>query len=195
MEKATAEGLFKEIKLSFHISKKKLFTITACWTFVLFILASFILLQLKIYNTDVIDKSPVLPYKSYDYMTTEVTEYKIDDKSDFVPAFFRTDFASIPQYLWFFDAPYKSEFVYASIWHDYRYSCPNGMQRKDIDDIFYSLLISEKAGTFKAAKMYLAVRLFGESHFYDGDCSEIVYKEIQDDEIYYNEETNDGRKI
>ena len=167
----------------------------AGWIFVLFVLASFVLLHLKYYTVDVVDKAPVLPYKQYDYMTTEITEYKIEQQSDYVPAYFRTNFASIPQFLWFFDAPYKSEFVYASIWHDYRYSCPNGLERKDIDDIFYSLLIAENAGTFKAAKMYLAVRLFGDSHFYNGICDEVIYKEMEDDEVFYTKEANNGREV
>jgi len=177
--------------VNLYFTKKKILGITLAWLFVVFILVSFVLLQMEFFNTDVVDKSPVLPYKRYDYMTVEETEYLINDQSDYIPAYFRTDFASIPQFLWFLDAPYRSEYVYASLWHDYRYSCPSGLTRKQVDDIFYSLLISEKASTWSAIKLYIAVRIFGEKHFYKGSCDEIIHKQIEEDEDFYTKEVID----
>ena len=178
------------------ISKKTLFSLIAGWAFIVFILASFILLQLKYYTVDVTDKGPLLPYQRYDYMTTDSTEYEIEDGIDIVPAYFRTDFASIPKIFWFVDAPYRAEFVYAALWHDYRYACPGKLSRKEIDDIFYSLLIAEKAGTWAAIKMYIAVRLFGEPYYFsEAACDEQIFKEMEDDMTYAEEETDDGRMV
>lgn len=171
------------------LKKKTVFKLFASWTFIIFILASFVLLQLQYYTTDVTNKGPLLPFERYNYMTTEDTVYEIGDEVDTVPAYFRTDFASIPKLLWFIDAPYRAEYVYASIWHDYRYSCPGELTRKDIDDIFYSLLIAENASTWSAIKMYIAVRIFGEKHFFNGGyCDEHIYKEIEEDNEYANKE-------
>ncbi len=162
------------------------------WALLIFLMASFVLLQLEFPVVDVVDKSPVLPYERYDYMTVEETSYKINNDTDTVPAYFRTDFATIPQFLWFLDAPYRSEFVYAALWHDYRYSCPSGLTRKQIDDIFYGLLISEHASTWSAIKFYLAVRLFGDKHFYHGSCDETIFKEMEDAQEFYNKEVIDN---
>lgn len=176
------------------MSKKTVIKLFASWTFIIFILASFVLLQLEYYTVDVTNKGPLLPYERYNYMTTENTEYDIKNQIDVVPAYFRTDFASIPKALWFIDAPYRAEFVYASIWHDYRYSCPGDLTRKEIDDIFYSLLIAENASTWSAIKMYLAVRIFGEKHFYsESRCDEQIFKEMEDNVDFAEQEMNDGR--
>lgn len=92
------------------------------------------------HDVDVQEKAPLFPYSNYDYMTTEDSFYTIDDNLDVVPAFFRTDFASIPRIFWLVEAPYKASFIYASIWHDYYYTCPNNIPRKKIDEVFYALL-------------------------------------------------------
>ena len=140
------------------------------------------------HDVDVQEKSPVFPYENYDYMTTEDTFYSIDKNYTVIPAFFRTDFASIPKVLWFVDAPYKASFIYPALWHDYFYSCPNKKSRKEIDDIFFLLLINEQNSLYNSFKMYLAVRLFGSSHFKDnGICEEVVIQ-IEKDEQYYNKE-------
>ena len=91
--------------------------------------------EIETYEVDVIEKSPLFPYEEYDYLTTEDTIYNINKESSVVPAFYRTDFASIPRLLWFIDAPYKSSFVYPSIWHDYNYSCPEKRTRKEMKEI------------------------------------------------------------
>lgn len=182
--------------MNVFIKKKTIAKLIASWTFILFVLASFVLLQLQYYTVDVTNKAPLLPYKKYDYMTTDDTYYVIGDDVDVVPAYFRTDFASIPRVFWLIDAPYRAEFVYASIWHDYRYACPGKLSRKQIDDIFYALLISEKASTWSAIKMYIGVRMFGESHYFsEGYCDEQIIKELEDDLSYAEGETDDGRKI
>jgi hypothetical protein len=146
------------------------------------IAASIIMKELQPHKVAVLNYTPVLPYAEYDYMTTEDSAYLVDGKQKIIPAFFRTDFASIPKALWFLDAPFKASFVYSAIWHDYHYSCPDKMSRKEIDDIFYSLLIDQNATTWEATKMYIGVRVFGKTHFVEnGLCDEIILEDIQED--------------
>lgn len=138
------------------------------------------------------EKSPLFPYAKYDYMTTEDTFFEIDGKLDAVPAFFRTDFASIPKIFWIVDAPYKASFVYPAIWHDFNYTCPGKSSRKQIDDIFYSLLRAEGNSVITSLKIYIAVRLFGGSHFASNEsCKEYLIQKEQD-KNYYDEENPNG---
>jgi len=158
-----------------------------------FFITSAVLNQIKLYQVDVESKGALLPYQNYNYMTTEETFYRINKNIDVIPSYFRTDFASIPQWLWFIEAPYKAEYVYASIWHDYHYSCPGKMNRKEIDDIFYNLLLNEQASPWSAIKMYIAVRLFGGSHFFQGEiCDEIIVEEVAEDKEFYDKEVIDN---
>jgi len=144
--------------------------------------------EIETYEVDVIEKSPLFPYQEYDYLTTEDTIYNINKESSVVPAFYRTDFASIPKALWFIDAPYKSSFVYPSIWHDYNYSCPEKRTRKEIDDMFFWLLRNEGNSLYSSLKMYIAVRIFGRSHFTENSvCEEIV---VQKEKEYYSKENS-----
>ena len=157
-----------------------------------FLIVSAVMNQITPYQVDVESKGSLLPYQNYNYMTTEETFYRINTTPDIIPSYFRTDFASIPQWLWFIDAPYKAEYVYPSIWHDYRYSCPGKLTRKEIDDIFYNLLLNEQASPWAAIKMYIAVRLFGKSHFFQGEiCDEIIVQEQTEDKAFYDKEVVD----
>lgn len=159
----------------------------------LFFAATITLNDIVLHDVDVQEKSPVFPYENYDYMTTEDTFYAIDNNYNVVPAFFRTDFASIPRVLWFVDAPYKASFIYPSLWHDYYYSCPNKKSRKEIDDIFFWLLRNEQNSLYTSFKMYLAVRLFGGTHFNEnGICEDIVIQIEKDEQYYYKENANHG---
>ncbi len=155
---------------------------------VLFFAITIQLNEIQIHNVDIQEKSPVFPYYNYDYMTTEDTHYVIDNDYSIIPAYFRTDFASIPKILWFIDAPYKASFIYPALWHDYNYSCPNKKSRKEIDDVFFWLLRNEENSLYTSLKMYLAVRIFGFSHFNeDGICEEVIIQ-MEKDEKYYNKE-------
>ena len=140
------------------------------------------------------EKSPFYPIASYDYITTEDNIYSIDDKLYGVPAFFRTDFASIPQFLWFLEAPYKASFVYPAIWHDYAYTCPGKFTRKEIDDIFYNMLRYEGNSFYTSFKMYLAVRLVGNLYFNEnGICEDLVIQMELDEAKYDKENPNHGQ--
>lgn len=160
---------------------------------VVFFTGTIALNEIEEYNVDVMEKSPVFPYQNYDYMTTEDTFYSIDKEYSVVPSYFRTDFASIPRVLWFIDAPYKASFIYPALWHDYNYSCPSKRTRKQIDDIFFWLLRNEQNSLYTSLKMYLAVRIFGMSHFNEnGVCEEVVVQLEKDAQYYYQENINHG---
>jgi len=94
----------------------------------------------------------------------------IDDKKYTVPKNFETDLASIPRLLWPLLAPQYSGFVAPAIIHDYLYRCNNAITRKFADEVLYSALIADNVTPFTASKFYLAVRLFGGSHFNKGVC-------------------------
>ena len=148
--------------------------------------------DIKHHEVEVQEKSPLFPYAKYDYMTTEDTFYEIDGELDSVPAFFRTDFASIPKILWFVDAPYKASFVYPALWHDYNYTCPGNIPRKDIDDVFYDLLRAEGNSIYTSLKMYMAVRLFGFRHFANNqNCKDYLLQKEQDKNYYEEENPNE----
>tara|TARA_R110000868_G_C10918340_1_gene765473 strand:- start:1352 stop:1891 length:540 start_codon:yes stop_codon:yes gene_type:complete len=155
---------------------------------VVFFTATIALNEIQEYNVDVMEKSPVFPYQNYDYMTTEDTFYSIDKEYSVVPSYFRTDFASIPRVLWFIDAPYKASFIYPALWHDYNYSCPSKRTRKQIDDIFFWLLRNEQNSLYTSLKMYLAVRIFGMTHFNENGVCEDIVVQIENDEQYYKQE-------
>ncbi|RKW24052.1 DUF1353 domain-containing protein [Candidatus Gracilibacteria bacterium] len=79
-----------------------------------------------------------------------------------VPLGFITDFGSIPQLLWIFFNPTK--FV-SYILHDYLYSNPGLLTRKECDIILIEALKIEGMGLLKRILIYLAVRLFGRRYF------------------------------
>ncbi len=79
-----------------------------------------------------------------------------------VPLGFITDFGSIPQLLWIFFNPTK--FV-SYILHDYLYSNPWLLTRKECDIILIEALKIEWMWLLKRILIYLAVRLFGRRYF------------------------------
>lgn len=162
---------------------------------VVYFTASITLNDITSHTVEIVEKSPLYPYENYDYMTTEEMYYSIDGSYMELPAFFRTDFASIPKALWFIDAPYKSSLVYPAIWHDYMYSCSTNKTRKYIDDVFFWLLRYEQNSLYTSLKMYLAVRLFGGSYFNNpGSCVEMIVQKEQD-KIKHDEENHQHGKL
>lgn len=125
------------------------------------------------------DVACIKPHKDYHYMTCAPIAVTIGDSFLIVPENFDTDLASIPHWLWSFIAPTRSDFMEASILHDYLYTCHSGFSRKDIDGIFYQSLVINGVPKLRAALMYLAVRLFGSSHFNkEGTCQERLAEKI-----------------
>lgn len=112
------------------------------------------------------DEACIKPFKGYRYLTCKNMSVTINNKTIIVPQDYQTDLASIPRWLWPIIAPTNSSFIAPSILHDYLYSCI-GYTRKEADDIFYHALIESDVSSMRAYEMYLAVRLFGGSHY---DC-------------------------
>ena len=116
-----------------------------------------------------LDSPPcVRPHGNYRYQTCDNYTANIDGMPYVVPQGFDTDFASIPKFLWWEIAPFRSDLVSASIIHDHMYTCPNDITRKYADDVFYSALIESGMSASDASKMYYVVRYFGEPFFKAG---------------------------
>ncbi len=115
-------------------------------------------------------KACIVPFKGYNYKTCKAMRVMIDDKKYIIPKDFKTDLASIPRVLWSVFAPQYSGFVAPAILHDYFYRCNSDVTRAFADEVLYSALIGENVTAFTASKFYLAVRLFGGSHFEQDVC-------------------------
>ena len=80
-----------------------------------------------------------------------------------VPSGFITDFASTPKILWPIFPPWD-KYGKAAVLHDYLYSTKL-FPRKTCDKIFKEAMTVLKVPKWKRELMYLAVRLFGKSHY------------------------------
>jgi len=76
-----------------------------------------------------------------------------------VPKGFETDFASVPQFLWFW-LPYWGKYGKAAVLHDYVYQT-HLTERSIADSIFYEAMLVGGTTHWKAKLMYYGVRLFG----------------------------------
>ena len=70
-----------------------------------------------------------------------------------------TDFASVPQFLWFW-LPYWGKYGKAAVLHDYLYGS-HEVERSIADAIFYEAMLVGGTKKWKARLMYWGVRLFG----------------------------------
>ncbi len=125
------------------------------------------------HRVEFINQACIRPKKGYSYTTCEPMKVKIDGKKLIVPKNFQTDLASIPRLLWPIFAPQYSGFVAPAILHDYLYRCNRAANRLYADEVLYSALITEDVTAFTASKFYMAVRLFGGSHYehnHQGSC-------------------------
>lgn len=88
-----------------------------------------------------------------------------------LPKGFETDGASIPRFLWrVCGTPLESPRIFAALLHDYLYSgnVP-GVTRAEADAVYRDMLTTLGVSKFKANVEYYALRLFGGSHWIDGD--------------------------
>ena len=106
-------------------------------------------------------------------------DWHIEDVANFsftVPANTTTDGASIPRFLWrICGHPLEAPRVYAAMLHDWLYAgvdpdtpCgakPSDITRKEADLCYYFLLRHFGVSRFKAMVEYIALRLFGGSHY------------------------------
>ena len=107
-------------------------------------------------------------------------DWHIDNVLDFmfvVPAGTRTDGASIPRFLWrVCGHPLMAPRVYAAMLHDWLYdgvnptvdmggAHPSDVSRKEADQCYWALLRHFGVAAWRAKLEYLALRLFGGSHY------------------------------
>ena len=95
-----------------------------------------------------------------EYVASDGFVYKI-------PVGFKTDFASIPRFLWNIIAPIGKH-TNASILHDYLYAYGKskyGLSRKQCDKLFYDALIDSHCNQLTSNIMWLCVRLFAFRKF------------------------------
>lgn len=91
-----------------------------------------------------------------------LSDYTFTDELLTVPAGFRTDFASVPKWLWFVFPP-VGFYAKAALLHDWCYYCgPKlGITRWDADAIFRRQMKRDGVGVRTRYTLWLAVRLFG----------------------------------
>lgn len=83
----------------------------------------------------------------------------------FVPRGFTCDMASIPRFAWrVCGGPRHNENARAGLVHDMLYKTKR-FDRKKCDQIFEEILLNEGKTPIIAKLMYLAVRVFGGSHY------------------------------
>lgn len=116
-------------------------------------------------SVSVLQEASIAPVQGIDFKVEEPLIVRVGKEVFLVPTGFKTDLASIPRWLWSFIAPNEAHYVFPSILHDYLYMYPGDRQRQYIDEIFYSFLLERGVSRFKAYQMYIAVRIFGGSHF------------------------------
>lgn len=143
-----------------------------------------------LYNIQFYDAACIKPHNQYHYLTCHPIEVKINYDTYVIPKDFDTDLASIPRWYWVLLSPAYSAIVEPSILHDYLYTCPNGMTRLEIDEIYYYSLIGNGVSHYTAYKMYLAVRMFGGKHFATKQCvDKIVHvNDISKSFEYFNDD-------
>ena len=115
----------------------------------------------------------IIPHKQYSYKTCHAIFVAVDKEVVTIPDGFETDLASIPRWYWAVSNPSNSDFMGASILHDYLYRCTSSYTRTEADSIFYYALRGKDVSVYTSYKMYLAVRLFGGRNFDPkGECRE-----------------------
>lgn len=130
-----------------------------------FLLASCLLPRTKEHTVYFINEACIKPYKDYTYRTCDNLYVLIDGDEYVIPKNFKTNLASIPRILWTFYPPQYASYIAPAIVHDFFYHCPNGVDRRFADEVFYDALRSQGVSSRTAIKFYTAVRLFGFVHF------------------------------
>ena len=75
-----------------------------------------------------------------------------------VPAWFETDFASVPRAAWWFCAPAAGNHAKPAVLHDYL--CVTSTDQKHTDKIFLEAMKVNGVGLFKRWVMYCMVRTY-----------------------------------
>ena len=82
-----------------------------------------------------------------------------------VPKGFRTNLANTPKCLHSILPPDDPRYINAAVLHDYLYSGGYRLSRAKCDKVFYDVMVAEGNSVVLSFFMYLAVRMFGSSHY------------------------------
>lgn len=79
---------------------------------------------------------------------------------------FKTDFASVPRFLWAFLSPFGRHTL-PSVLHDWLYTNGSALKlsREKCDKIFYDAMIKCGVKQLTANLIWFCVRIFGKSHY------------------------------
>lgn len=83
-----------------------------------------------------------------------------------IPLGFRTDFASVPRILWSAFPPF-GKYCHAAVLHDYLYCtrAHHSLTRKQVDQLFYDVMVASGVPVWKAKLMWSGVRLGGWTYW------------------------------
>ncbi len=141
----------------------------SCVVFLSFLLCcKLVLNRVEPHFIDLIEEVSISPIHGNYFVVETPLVVNLNGSLVIVPKGYKTDLASIPHWAWSFVAPTDGDTVLPSILHDYLYDHPGVWNRKQVDDVFYCFLLKEGVSDGIASQLYLAVRLFGESHFKRG---------------------------
>lgn len=118
------------------------------------------------HEVEFFDEFCIKPKVGFIYKTCKDVGVQVDDMEITIPKGFETDLASIPRWYWSVLSPNNTMLVAPAILHDYLYSCNYGYSRDEIDNIFFEALRANSVPYRTAETMYIAVRLFGGSHYH-----------------------------
>lgn len=124
------------------------------------------------HNISFLNEPCLKPYKNFDFELGTDFIVKVNDRIFKVPKDFITDLASVPRPMWAFYPPNDTRTIRAAVIHDYLYSGAVSLSRSEADSILYDALVIQGISRFTAYKYWIAVRVFGQSHF-----KEYLYKD------------------
>lgn len=117
------------------------------------------------YHVSFLNQPCLKPYERFDFELGGDFFVQVNERIYIVPKDFITDLASVPRLMWAMYPPTDSRTIKAAIIHDYLYSGAVKIGRQEADGILYDALITQGTSRYTAFKYWLAVRVFGESHF------------------------------
>lgn len=114
-----------------------------------------------------LNKLEMSPQGQVDWSLDADFQIDIDGRIVTVPKGFVTDLASTPKIVWSIGFPPFGYWTEAAAMHDFLYTAPHvaGIDRRAADRAFRQGCIACGTATWRAWIMWLAVRLFGASHW------------------------------
>lgn len=111
-------------------------------------------------------------WNGHDYRLAAGMAVEINGQTYLIPRGFVTDGASIPT---FYRARLErfGDYIRAAVVHDwlYKHDCPLKLSRKDCDEGFRQLMITDGVGWYTRIRMHSAVRMFGWGSFHKVDMT------------------------